>query len=97
MNYTRVKELYGTDKFNIAPRYHKCFTQIKEFPIEGEHGINLMMWDTDREREINIGTSYPFDALKKQECILASSYQQKGFSVDDTIHISVDNMYGVWI
>ena len=56
-----------------------------------------MMWDTDREREINIGTSYPFDALQKQECILASSYQQKGLSVDDTIHISVDNMYGVWI
>ena len=55
-----------------------------------------MMWDTDREREIHLGASYPFDALKQQECIVASSFKAYGISVGDTIHIKVDFMYGLW-
>ena len=51
MNYTRVVELYGTEQYNLAPRYHKC-----DVTIENEDydlvDYRLMMWDTDRERDI---------------------------------------------
>ena len=51
MNYTSVTELYGTEKYNLAPRYHKC-----DVTIENEDydliDYRLMMWDTDRERDI---------------------------------------------
>ena len=32
LNYTQVMELQLTEKYNVAPRYHKCHGHIAELP-----------------------------------------------------------------
>ena len=55
MNYTRVIELFGTEMYNIAPRYHKCDTKLeigKREKAETDWKYKLMLWDTEREKHV---------------------------------------------
>ena len=43
--------------------------------------------DTDREKQIDLGPEYPFEALPAGECIISSSYQQEesgGYQIGST-------------
>ena len=55
LNYTRVTELFGTEKYNIVPRYHKCDTKLEigtREKTESDWKYKLMLWDTDREKHV---------------------------------------------
>ena len=48
-----------------------------------------MMLDTDREREISLGTRYPYAALSQGEVILHEIWHsQSGYNIGDQIEIS---------
>ena len=79
--------------YNIAPRYHKCDTKLEigtREKAETDWKYKLMLWDTEREKHVQLGVSYPFEALQKGECILNSKLKQKGISVGDVIGLSVN-------
>ena len=40
------------------------------------YSICLNLIDTDREKEINVGRSYPFEPLDMGECLLDQKWQQ---------------------
>ena len=45
-----------------------------------------MLWDTDREREINLGTAYPYEPMEKGECILPYTFANRA-SVGDLFEL----------
>ena len=45
--------------------------------------------DTDREKEIEIGSSWPFAKLNPYECIVPSTFASKGLSVGSKIRIQL--------
>ena len=47
-----------------------------------------MLWDTELEKEIKLGVQYPFDALKKGECILHKKLE-KHLKIGDEIKLRV--------
>ena len=56
MNFTQVNQLnYGA---NLAPRKSFC-----------ENNKCLTLIDTALEREMSLGTTYPFDPLSEGECL----------------------------
>ena len=77
LNYTQVKTLYG-EKFNLAPRFHECGVHLSGAEYV-EMGITF--WDTQREKDIKLGISYPFEPLGPGECIVAF----EGASIGDTV------------
>ena len=52
-----------------------------------------MAIDTDLEKELDLGASWPFEALDKDECIISTKIAQEGdFKINDTIKMFT---YGV--
>ena len=80
LNYTRVQELYG-DKYNLAPRYHSAVYAYPEWQQYTEtlmipEGYNhIYFYDKELEKDINVGTSWPYNSLQPDECILSSDYK----------------------
>ena len=92
MNYTKVIELYGEEKFNLAPRFHECDTILEDYP---NLFLMMNMWDTDREKQIDLGLDYPYEPLEKCECIAPAVWQKSGIAVGDTLKLNMhDN--GRW-
>ena len=49
----------------------------------------LNMWDTEYEKSIEIGTSYPFEPLQKGECIVPSSWRDAfNVGIGDIIRVT---------
>ena len=67
-NYTRVTELYG-DTYNLSPRWN----QYLYIGVNGNYTSGFYyFYDQEREKEIAIGTSWPYPDLETGECILSS-------------------------
>ena len=49
----------------------------------------MLLWDTQREKDINLGASYPFEPLEKGECIISSTFASTGISIGDTLKIKI--------
>ena len=74
MNYTKVEELYGNE-YQIAPRFgtwchtwnnDNTYTDAKRL-----YGAGYVHWiDLEREAEIGVGTSWPYNDLASDECVL---------------------------
>ena len=45
----------------------------------------LKMIDTEREKKIDLGVSWPFEKLEYGECIVAADLAEKGVKVGDTV------------
>ena len=60
LNYTHIQELPDND-FNLAPRLHTCRASPQNVKLKDPC---LMLWDTDREKEIELAPGYPYEALK---------------------------------
>ena len=87
LNYTHVEELYK-DEFNLAPRWHTCHIQARNYQLKEPC---LMVWDTKREEEIELAPGYPYDPLGYGECLVPENYkEQSKLKVGDTIDFSLD-------
>ena len=43
-----------------------------------EYGpIHILLFDTERERQLNIGKDYPFEPLKAGECIVPEKFGEE--------------------
>ena len=47
--------------------------------------MNLKFIDTDQERSIDLGVSWPFSKLAPSECIISADFSSKGISVGDEV------------
>lgn len=45
--------------------------------------------ETELEKEINLGASYPYGPLKAGECVVSSFYQSLGLQVGDQIELTL--------
>ena len=45
------------------------------------------MWDTQLEREIHLGTQYPYKPLGRGECMVPEDYAQHGYFIGDTLRM----------
>ena len=52
--------------------------------------ICLGLIDTDREREIGLGQTYPFQALAAGECLVPALYEKKGLKIGSTVTMSTE-------
>ena len=46
------------------------------------------MWDTEREREIHLGSQYPYEPLGRGECLVPQSYSDYGYVIGDTLRMT---------
>ena len=70
-NYTQVKELYG-DTYNLSPRWNQWVGIVAADGSEANGHYYFI--DIEREKEIAIGTSWPYPDLETGECILSSDW-----------------------
>ena len=54
--------------------------------------VDLIMLDTEREKEIGLGPEYPYDALADGECIISSEFSDK-VEIGDWVKIQFDMRY----
>ena len=47
------------------------------------------MWDTEYEKSIGLGSTYPYEPLAKGECLVPAGYQAEGLKVGDIL--TIDN------
>ena len=60
------------------------------------NGTMCMKWlDTEQEKKINLGVSWPYEKLAPYECLVASELGQQGVKVGDQIIITV-SWTGFW-
>ena len=70
LNYTEINQLYG-DVDNYAPRKLFYNSRLYTNPPVDYETITLTLLMTEREKEIELGTAWPFPPLQKGECIIA--------------------------
>ena len=72
LNYTQAQSV--TDKrYNLAPRMH--YYDSTYVVTLGFKNARLAVIDTDREKEIGLGTQYPYGPLGSGECIISKDYE----------------------
>ena len=87
-----MKELYG-DTYNLSPRWNQWIA------VETADGTSASGYyyfiDIEREKEIAIGTSWPYPDLKTGECLLSSDWKDSiGVAEGDEIELEMNN--SVW-
>ena len=104
MNYTRGMALLEENDVEhyISPRYQSCppgdamqFTDASGAYLAANGTMCLKFIDSDKEKEINVGVSWPYDKMKKGECIIADDFALKGVNVGDIVTIKVQ-WEGYW-
>lgn len=49
-----------------------------------------MKWlDTDQEKKIDVGVSWPYDKLEPYECLISSDFTSRGVVVGDKIIVNL--------
>ena len=100
MNYTQaVANLNEANvEHHLSPRYQMCpyyEDQINIYNTEGtqlvDGGTMCLKWlDTDQEKAINVGVSWPYDKLEPYECLVSVEFAASaGVVSGDQIVISV--------
>ena len=74
INYTQVTELYGFQQFGFAPRKQFYQTYFNNPRLSGRTLGRLTLIQTEREKEIGLGTGYPYGKLKKGQCLVNSEW-----------------------
>ena len=95
LNYTAAVDVLDQKNIehHMTPRYEQCphnFTvQISadegKITYDDKKELCFKFIDTDREKEIDLGTSWPFAKLNPYECIVPSEFASKGLSVGSKI------------
>ena len=49
----------------------------------------LKFIDTEQEKKIEVGISWPFEKLSRSECIISSAFEKKGIKVGDQVVITL--------
>ena len=76
----------------LSPRMQLCppndqmqFMDAAGTTLEPDGTMCLKMIDTEREKKIDLGVSWPFEKLEYGECIVAADLAEKGVKVGDTV------------
>jgi hypothetical protein len=86
LNYTHIQDLYPD--LNISPRSKYCDSRIDN--VLGD--LCVVGIDSVREREIGVGTSWPFGTLSEGSCLISEQFALKlDFSVGSNFLISMPN------
>ena len=83
-NYTHFKYIWE-DKYNIAPRFH--YAKVSSVDVPEIKNQYLNMWDTQLEKEIHLGSQYPYEPLGRGECLVPESYAVHGYVIGDTLQM----------
>ena len=85
INFTKYEELMfseGTSKKEANP-FNTSTIRTYYNGVSNHKLVYLMLIDTDKERDIELGRSYPYDKLKEGECLVSKSLlvdEQKEFN-----------------
>ena len=71
LDYRQVVDNFGEETYNLAPRFHMC-----DIDVSRVYNGCIMALDTEREKAIDLGVSYPFASLSAGECVVSSQYQE---------------------
>ena len=84
-NYTQVTELYG-DTYNLSPRWNRFLSVSMQ---DGTDAAGYYYFiDLEREKEIAIGTSWPYPDLETGECVLTSDWKESiGVAEGDEVEL----------
>ena len=94
MNYTRATELLEENEIehHLSPRYEICpvdFTDANGNDLAPSNSMCLKFIDTEQEKEIGVGVTWPYEKLQLGECLISSDFERYGVSVGDKVHASV--------
>lgn len=92
LNFTRASEVLQQQEVAhyMSPRYKTCpidwrmqVSRVDETSGEQtqivSNGTMCMLWlDTEKEKEIGLGTGWPYKKLNPGECLVPASFAQKG-------------------
>ena len=59
MNYTQIEHLYGTEEYNLSPRFGSSIS----IPSSDTNVGHVFWIDLEREAEISVGVSWPYPDL----------------------------------
>ena len=77
-------------QYNVAPRLHRCLQKISSPDGDVFEKGCIMTMDTEREKEIGLGTLYPYGKLAPGECIINSFWHEEyGLGIGDQVQISL--------
>ena len=85
MNFTRAVEVMEENEvdYYFSPRYQMCpsydkisFMNSEGRKMAGDGTMCLKFIDTEKEYEIYLGTSWPFDKLGPGECIISNIFEE---------------------
>ena len=48
-----------------------------------------MLFDTEREKQLDMGPKWPYQPLKTGECIVSDTMVEDGFQIGDSLNISL--------
>ena len=63
LNYTQIVDLFEDDPIRVSPRKQWCSSFYAPKGSTTETASCIMLMDTEREAEINLGENYPFGPL----------------------------------
>lgn len=97
LNYTRAVEVLAENNIeaHISPRYQICVPNMKMTNAEGEYlaafGTMCMKFiDTEQEKKIDVGVSWPFEKLGPGECLIADGdWPYQTIEVGDKVTITM--------
>lgn len=98
-NYTKAIEVMDKDgvEHYLAPRYQMCPVSYQMYVgnLQGSqlapNGTMCLKWlDTDKEKEIGVGVSWPYEKLSPFECLISETFgRESGLKKGDQFVISV--------
>ena len=65
------------------------FTDMDGTQLATNGTMCLKFIDTAQEKKIDVGVSWPFEALKKGECIISSDFKSQGIAVGDKVQLTI--------
>jgi hypothetical protein len=77
VNYTQVVDLYG-NKYGLSPRKTNCYSDLQYLADNGTYvnyptSLCLVAINTKREKEIGLGTAWPYEPLPECACIISTA------------------------
>lgn len=88
LNFTKIDDMTES-KYNISPRLQFSRTACEEYEPSS---ANVLLIDTELEKQIMLGPDYPYGPLEAGECIINSGIliDNPLLKVGDTIHVEIE-------
>ena len=96
MNYTHAVEVMAENNVetNISPRFSFCVPGLsmkdadEGEPLVADGTMCVLFIDTEQEKKIDVGVSWPFEKLEPGECLISAAFQT--IEIGDKLNIAMN-------